>query len=168
MKHSYVERMLCPDDYDGIEYATVKDLCFAALEQFSPKRLKAQERRTSLVAVGAPRPEAQFCYELYRCLHEVTGGNCSIQCQFSYTVAGKLDFFLKGKQWGVEVLRNGDRVKAQCDRFRQDGKYGKWGIVTEHVLLDFRSTPPKKGRGTISLIYLLLSGICFRLLIVIY
>jgi hypothetical protein len=126
---------------------------------FSPTLLKAHGRKVAYVSVG--RPEAQYAYELYRCLHIVTGEKCSIQCEYSLTEDGKIDFFLKGKNWGLEVLREGDRMQNHLDRFGTGGAYGKWGIMEDHILLDFRSRRPRFKRGRMSPINLLVFNICF-------
>lgn len=87
-------------------------------------------------------PEAQFQDELYRALHLVTGGKCNIHSEFSYTSRGRLDFFLKKKQWGIEVMREGDRLQNHIERFEPQGAYGSWSLVKDWVILDFRHTQP--------------------------
>ena len=37
----YRERLLHPDDYDGITFTSAKELCFEALQHFSPTLLQS-------------------------------------------------------------------------------------------------------------------------------
>jgi hypothetical protein len=145
-----VEKLLFPDIDDGIPFSSLKDLCFEALKYFSPTSLASHARKVGR-APGAGRPEAQYTYELYRCLYKVTEGKCTIHSEYSYTVEGRIDLFLKKRKWGIEVLRDGDRISQHADRFRPRGAYGSWKIVSEHILLDFRTTIPSLKQGVYSI-----------------
>jgi hypothetical protein len=46
-------------------------------------------------------------YELYRCLYHITGGKSIIHSEYPYTAAGRIDLFLKNRQWGIEALKDG-------------------------------------------------------------
>lgn len=141
-----VERLIYPDDDDGIPFHTLRDLCIAALEKFSPTSLVSHGRKIGN-APGASRPEAQYAYELYRCIYKVTGGKCIVHGEYSYTTKGRIDFFIKKRAWGIEVIKDGDRVDGHIARFEDKGMYGSWNIVKEYILLDFRTKLPIKKRG---------------------
>ncbi|KAK2789857.1 hypothetical protein FQN53_001220 [Emmonsiellopsis sp. PD_33] len=129
----YAASLLLDGEYDGVEYQTVRDLCFAALENFSPRQLKNHPRKPKFGTqiASAPAPEAQYQSEMYRALHVVTGGRCLVHSEFSYTTRRKIDFFLNKRTWGVEVMREGDRLQNHLDRFRPNGAYGSWKLVTD-------------------------------------
>ena len=51
---------------------------------------------------------------------------------------GFLDFYVNGNLcWGVELLREGDRMKEHSERFAHDGEY-KDIPLKEWVIIDFR------------------------------
>ena len=144
---SYAERLLYPDSYDGIEFATVKDLCFAAIPLFSHTLLQHHSRKSHVAPILSNAPEAQFADELYRCLYKVTGGECTIHSEFSYTLEGRVDFFLKGKRWAIETLKEGNDALGHINRFTTQGAYERWGIVSQFILLDFRLSAPRSKRS---------------------
>lgn len=95
------------------------------------------------------RPEAQYAYELYRCLYAFTGGKCVIHSEYSYTVEGRIDFFIKSRQWGIECIKDSDRMLNHEKCFQGQGAYGSWGIVCDYIILNFCTKPPKKKRGMV-------------------
>jgi hypothetical protein len=65
------------------------------------------------------------------------------------TPKGRIDFFIRSKKWGVELLRNGSRLRNHHDRFTT-GEYGTWlreGTMKDYIMIDFRSTKPKQASG---------------------
>jgi hypothetical protein len=132
---------------DGIQ-CELKELCFAALGKFSPTSLQSHGKKINRIP-GAMRPEAQYAYELYRCMYSITGGKCVIHSEYSYTVEGRIDFFIKSRQWGIECLKDGDRMSNHENRFQGQGAYGSWGIVCDYIILNFCTKPPKKKRGMV-------------------
>ncbi|KAK2790164.1 hypothetical protein FQN51_002495 [Onygenales sp. PD_10] len=118
----YAASLLLDGEYDGVE-----------LENFSPRQLKNHPRKPKFGTqiASAPAPEAQYQSEMYRALHVVTGGRCLVHSEFSYTTRRKIDFFLNKRTWGVEVMREGDRLQNHLDRFRPNGAYGSWKLVTD-------------------------------------
>jgi len=142
LHHRAVERLLFPSADDSIQ-CELKELCFAALEKFSPTSLQSHARKINRIP-GATRPEAQYAYELYRCLYVITGGKCIIHTEYSYTVEGRIDFFIKSRQWGIECIKDSDRMSNHENRFQGKGAYGSWGIVCDYVILNFCTKPPKK------------------------
>ena len=56
----------------------------------------------------------------------------------------------RSKKWGIELLRDGDRLAAHNDRFTQ-GEYAKWiqeENMHDHIMIDVRSNVPTDRRGT--------------------
>lgn len=61
------------------------------------------------------------------------------------TKNGRIDFFIRSKKWGVELLRDGNRLGQHARRFTE-GEYGKWiekGWMSDYIIIDFRTRPPK-------------------------
>jgi len=75
-------------------------------------------------------------------------------------VAGRIDFYIASKKWGIEITWDGNRLQQHSDRFGTSGAYGQWlasGEMSDYILLDCRSTKPVKRHSSQS--SLLLSGI---------
>lgn len=141
-----MERLLFPDDDDGIHFVSLKDLFFEAICHFSPTALTSHKHKLNRIP-GATQPEAPYAYELYRCLYQVTRGKSIVHSEYSYTVAGRIDFFLKGRKWGIEVLKDGDRLSEHINRLDPENTCGSWSMVSERILLNFCTSYPKVKRG---------------------
>ncbi|KAF8316527.1 hypothetical protein F5887DRAFT_1150370 [Amanita rubescens] len=135
---------------DGLpQFETPYALSLAVLKQFKPSQMKLAIRRVDGGSTDLP-PEAQYQDEYYRSLIAVTCGNVRISPEFASArkakVAGRIDFFIPNVKWGIEITRDGDRLNDHASRFKADGAYGKWlkdGDMTDYVLLDCRTNPPK-------------------------
>ena len=60
---------------------------------------------------------------------------------------GTIDFFIARKKWGLELLRNRDRLVEHMERFEPGGQY--FGMIQmrdmkQYIVLDFTVTPPVK------------------------
>ena len=85
-------------------------------------------------------PEAKFQKDFYAACCEYDKSLVSFP-EFG-TKDGRIDFFIHCKKWGIELLRNGDRLAPHVRRFTQ-GEYGEWlksGYMEDYITLDFRST----------------------------
>jgi hypothetical protein len=142
IKSRAVERLLFLDNDNGVQFASLKDLCFEALNRFSQTTLTSHRCKLNH-APGATRPEAQYVYESYRCLYHITGGKSIVHSDYFYTVANRIDLFLKNRGWGIEALKDGDRMSEYIHRCDPQGIYGSWGVVSEYILLNFCTAPPE-------------------------
>lgn len=122
------------------------------IARFSPRSLSTP-RRISDACIQRP-PEAQYQDEFYRSCHRVWNGLLTNLSEFGMA-EGRVDFYIPSKQWAVEVLREGDRVKQHADRFSPEGPYGKKLPLSDFVLLDCRNdrwpTGPHSGMCIICL-----------------
>ena len=62
------------------------------------------------------------------------------------TPKGRIDFFIRSKKWGVELLRDGVELRAHNSRFTT-GEYGTWlqnGNMKDYILIDFCSKKPTR------------------------
>ncbi len=113
------------------------------LKHLSPKNLKTREDLRSSSSTPRPIPEAQFQQEFYHACCEYTKGVVTTFPKCG-TAKGWINFFIRSKKWGIELLRDGDGHAAHNARFT-NGEYGKWieeGMMDDHIMIDFRSKVP--------------------------
>ena len=109
------------------------EFLLAVIQRFSRQSLEKRE-------IG---PEAQFRDEFYSASSKHANGSVSFP-EFG-TKNGRIDFFIRSKKWGVELLRDGNRLGQHARRFTE-GEYGKWvekGWMSDYIIIDFRTRPPK-------------------------
>ena len=73
-----------------------------------------------------------------------------------------MDFLLKKVKWGIECVREGDRLEEHICRFLKGGRYYEWiqkGYMTDYVVIDFRKTKPLHLKG-INSTFPLTDGTC--------
>ncbi|RAH71854.1 uncharacterized protein BO66DRAFT_436731 [Aspergillus aculeatinus CBS 121060] len=61
--------------------------------------------------------------------------------------SGRMDFLVPQKQWGVDLLRSGDRIQQHMQRFKHKGPYFpllRDKLIQEYIVLNFTRTPPRK------------------------
>ncbi len=137
---------LLPSPYYELPYPDLLSFVKATVTRLRPSQLTGSDRR-----VGASNhrpPEAQYQEEYFRCVHEVTDGNVGISPEYATaagTRAGRIDFFIPSKKWGIELTRDGSKLAEHASRFAGDGAYGQWlqtSDMLDYVLLDFRNATP--------------------------
>lgn len=119
------------------------DLCtfvVGVVKHFSP-----QTRGDLRDSSSTPQsiPEAQFQQEFYCACFDYTGGWVTTFPECG-TGKGRIDFFIRSKKWGIELLRDGIKLREHDDRFTQ-GEYDKWieeGKMDDYILIDFCSKMP--------------------------
>lgn len=60
---------------------------------------------------------------------------------------GTIDFLITQKKWGLELLRERDRLQEHMDRFKPNGQYYtliEKGRMDYYIVLDFTTTMPRK------------------------
>ena len=113
----------------------------AVIRKFIPLNLSA--RRTFGATIQST-PEAQFQDEFYRACISHTN-NCVLSFPEFGNKRGRIDFLIPMKKWGIELLRNGDRLNAHATRFTT-GEYGQWisdHKINDYAIVDFRTTLPR-------------------------
>ncbi|KAG8857508.1 hypothetical protein FRC20_000266, partial [Serendipita sp. 405] len=137
---------------DPIKDPNLRTFVINVIKNFSPQNLQTRgDLRTS----SSPQsiPEAQFQQEFYRACAIYTRG-CVTNFPECGTAKGRIDYFIRSKKWGVEILRNGVRILEHDSRFTT-GEYGEWikdGKMDDFIMIDFRSNKPTK-RDIKNLIY---------------
>lgn len=134
----YVEWILFGMPTNGtIKEKKVVDFSIAVIRKFSPLNLEAPRcLGTSVQRI----PEAQFQDEFYRACSDHTK-NCVASFPEFGNKQGRIDFFIPSKKWGVELLRDGNRIASHSKRFTE-GEYSKWikeKKMVDYIILDFRS-----------------------------
>ncbi|KAF2877367.1 hypothetical protein BDV95DRAFT_644473 [Massariosphaeria phaeospora] len=124
-----------PEPGTSLEKVGLQQVCINAIARFSPSAL--QNRPT-----GSDKrwgiPEAAFQDEIYCCLNQELR-NLPILTEYSHTSDGRIDFYIFGQKWGIEVMQCGSsrELAEHVGRFKAGGKYQKWNIIEDYVILNF-------------------------------
>ncbi len=146
LHRSYVSWRLMPPTNE-IPYETVLQLAIAVIGNFNPSQLSDPERRVGGSSKDRP-PEAQYQQEFYRAFFDVVGPAYSspeYSTEKGYR-KGRIDFFIRSKNWGIELLRDGSNLQEHSSRFGPKGAYGMWiptNKMVDYLILDFRSNRPQ-------------------------
>ena len=131
-----------------LSYPNIFSFIEATVALFTPSHLTEANRRVG--DSDRRPPEAQYQVEYYRCVHQLTEGNVGISPEYAAaagTRAGRIDFFIPSRKWGIELTRDGRKLDEHASRFAADGAYGQWlktSHMEDYVLLDFWNTMPTK------------------------
>lgn len=148
-QYRYVEYYLCakqPRPFPTETFPSLAALCEAVLKCFSRKNLRLSIDRSTPVTPQRP-PEAQFQDEFYRAFHAVVGHGVAISSEWACNSDWRVDFLIPQPGWGVEILRDGDRLRQHCDRFEPGGSYQRLvqnGVMTDWLVLDCCHTRPQR------------------------
>ncbi|KAG8822700.1 hypothetical protein FRC17_009488 [Serendipita sp. 399] len=135
--------LTCSDqsNFSGDLFALIQ----AIVARFRLNKLSRSDRRVE--PDERTPPEAQYLNEWYRSLHEIMMGNAVISPEYATAPgkrAGRVDFFIPSKKWGIEIIRDGSKLREHSDRFLT-GAYSALvhsGDIVDYALLDFRHTVP--------------------------
>jgi len=123
------------------------------MKRFSNSPLRSSETSNLLscliqsVEWGARPPEARYQQEFYRAFFDVVGPAYSSP---EYSTGkghrkGRIDFFIRSKNWGIELLRDGSSLQ-ELSSFGPKGAHGMWiptNKMVDYLILDFRSNLPQ-------------------------
>jgi hypothetical protein len=130
-----------------IYYVTPLKLAVDAIKRFRPRQLSNPSH--SLAGNTLPG-EDQYQKEFYRCLFTILDGHISPEFVLKTgTSGGTIDFFIAQKKWGLELLRDRNRLVEHMKRFERDGQYFSMiesGKMEQYIVLDFTVTQPTKRR----------------------
>jgi len=116
------------------------DFAINVIRRFSHVILSTKREIVGTSNLQRP-PEAQYQDEFYRCCHEYSNGSLISFPEFG-NASGKVDFYIPCNQWGVGLLRDGDRLENHSSRFTGQGAYAKMNF-SDHIILDFRTKQPR-------------------------
>ena len=115
------------------------EFALAIIQRFSLQSLEKREIGLKAQSI----PEAQFQDEFYSSSARHSKGSLSFP-EFGMK-NGRIDFFIRSKKWGVELLCNGNRLSQHARRFTE-GEYGEWikkGWMTDYIIIDFHTRSPR-------------------------
>ena len=122
------------------------DFALNVIKKFSRQSLDKREVGPKAQTI----PEAQFQDKFYSASSKHAHGSVSFP-EFG-TKNGRIDFFIRSKKWGIELLRDGNRLSQHARRFTK-GEYGKWikkGWMSDYIIIDFVTRHPRTGhRGNL-------------------
>ena len=142
-------------------------MVIATIMDFRPRQLSEAPR--SLAGNTLPL-EDQYQKEFYRCLFTILDGHVVISPEYvvkAGTKGGTIDFLIDWKKWGLELLRDRDRLVEHMKRFEPGGQYFsmvKSGNIEQYIVLDFTVKQPTKPRPGNTLLppSLALANVLFR------
>ena len=117
------------------QYPDVKSLCVEVIKRFSRTDLH-NSNALRYDSGGVPTtPEAQFKEEFYAAAKKLLGDRIVLSSEWSNDGEGRIDFRIVNTKWGVELLRNGDRLAEHCGRFEPGGLY--YGAIDRGDMIDW-------------------------------
>ncbi|KAF1960013.1 hypothetical protein CC80DRAFT_404960, partial [Byssothecium circinans] len=119
------------------ENLSLRQLCINAIARFNPHAI--QSRRHSKSDKNWGIPEATFQDELYFCL-SLELHYIPILSEYCHSKAGRIDFYVSDRKWGIEVLQSGGtaEIANHTARFAPGGNYQQWGM-NDYIILSFCS-----------------------------
>ncbi|KAI0280374.1 hypothetical protein BGY98DRAFT_880571, partial [Russula aff. rugulosa BPL654] len=90
--------------------------------------------------------------EFYCSCHAYSNGLLRTFPEFG-TTKGRADFYIPSLQWGVELVREGDRLEQHSGRFSQSGSYASTLLLSDYIILQFRNTRPEHPHPNIPNLY---------------
>ncbi|KAJ7476000.1 hypothetical protein FB451DRAFT_1397371 [Mycena latifolia] len=160
LQRALLQMSLCPPIPDiSQDTPTLFSLITEVIQRFNADHLSTPKRVGGL---QRDRPlDATYQHEFYRCLYQVRP-RALVSAEYStraaYTPAGRIDFLLhrqeivdKHRSWGIELLRDGDRIREHAYRFDPNGAYHSMvsDAMTEFKIIDFRTSVPTKVQPSI-------------------
>ncbi|KAK1145303.1 hypothetical protein N8T08_004464 [Aspergillus melleus] len=127
-------------------FSDLNTLCIEILKTFSKSRLKNSIVGKTLSTAAQPRPlEAQYQDEYYKGFCGLVGKGVPISSEWSRSSAGRVDFWIPGKKWAIELLRDHDNIGGHIGRFKEHGTYHPWlkkREVLDWIVIDCATTLP--------------------------
>ncbi|KAJ9193317.1 hypothetical protein DTO021D3_8001 [Paecilomyces variotii] len=131
-----------------------------------PTRLNAKYVEHYLTASSVPFPIQRYPTIEDLAEAEVLGFSSNVSSEWLGDGDGRIDFRLADVAWGIELLRDGDRLHAHCSRFVNNGSYTPWiqkGWLRNWLIIDCRTSPPRPYNVPGTKIWMLCSRKIFRL-----
>ena len=151
-------------------FPDVRTLAESALKNLSIRNLSSAAEFK--LGPGGGRPvEDAYKVEFYRVLNTLLGFSSRVSCEWSGSEKGRIDLWFPDVKWGIELLREGDKLGEHCRRFVGNGKYTQWirdGLLEDWIIIDCRikrtSLPRPYSKFTICWLRLslLIQGRCAR------
>ena len=142
LHHWYVEwKLWGTTPSTPLNTTNLLDLAVTVIRMFSPQVL-ATGCKVGPGFIQRP-PEAQYQDEFYRCCHRYSRGSLIAFPEYG-TKCDRADFYIPSKEWGIEVLRDGNQLEQRSIRFLSTDADGGTIALSDYIMLDFRAESPKK------------------------
>jgi len=127
-------------DATPFDCADILELVINVVSIFSPRVFSTPRD------IGSGRvqrlPEARYQDEFYRCCYTYSKSTLITYPEFDMA-KGRVDFYIPAKNWGVELLRDGNQLAQHCGRFSSPtGSYGSTFPLSDYIILDCCTTFP--------------------------
>ncbi|OJJ86739.1 uncharacterized protein ASPGLDRAFT_23893 [Aspergillus glaucus CBS 516.65] len=99
-----------PKPFPSSEFPSITALCEAVLRHFSQKSLLRTHEPSAFST-----PEFKFHEEWYRAFNCLVGRGVALSSEWSFAGEGCVDFRIKERGWGIEIVRDGDRLDEHCE-----------------------------------------------------
>ncbi|KAI9039958.1 uncharacterized protein KD926_008944 [Aspergillus affinis] len=100
--------------------------------------------------------EAQYQDEFYQCFNKIAGRGVPVCTEWSRTTEGRVDFWIPGQKWAVEIAREQDRINEHIMRFHENGQYYPWrvdGMIQDLIIVNCTTSLPTRGYEETRLIH---------------
>lgn len=126
------------------KFPTIAALTTAVLKKFSQRALLSAAR----LGTGGKVIPTESCFqnEFYRILQTILGFSSKVISEWSDDGGSRIDFMLEEPGWGIELLREGDRLGEHCQRFVGNGRYTPLihnGSIRDWLIIDCRKSQPR-------------------------
>jgi hypothetical protein len=130
------------DTFPAVPFDTGDILSFVinVISNFSPRQL-GTERRIASSGIQRP-PEAQYQDEFYRSSRVFSKGSIVTFPEYG-AASRRVDVYIPAKEWGIELLCDGDELAQHSGRFSKGGSYATALPCSDYIILDFRNTRPR-------------------------
>ncbi|KAL5480169.1 hypothetical protein ACEPAI_1439 [Sanghuangporus weigelae] len=125
------------------------DYILKVIRLFNPEVVSGS--RPIRAGVAQRQPEIQYQDEFYRCAHEFSRGSL-LHSEFG-NPDGRIDFHVNSKRWGIEIVRDADRLAQHSEWFSASGAYERDLLFDDYVVLYFRATMPSAPRPRFKNLY---------------
>ncbi|KAG8915264.1 hypothetical protein FRC02_004589 [Tulasnella sp. 418] len=139
----YVEAFLGKFSEADIKEDNLLDFVIQVIRHFSPIHFTTPRTIAGGCRQQQP-PEAQFQDEFYRCCNIHTYG-IPLLSELGAS-AGRIDFLLPRKRWGIELVRQSNKLEEHSGRFSTSGKYAGVVEMEDYIILNFCTIYPRVHR----------------------
>lgn len=126
------------------KYPNIETLAEAALRNLSSTNLSS----TTRFGTGAVFLPVETAYhdDFYRALRTFLGNSTNLSSEWSADWNGRTDFRLPDVGWGIDLVREGNRLEERCQSYTAGGRYAhlfKKGLLKDWLIIDCRTSHPK-------------------------
>ncbi|CAG8814776.1 1029_t:CDS:2, partial [Cetraspora pellucida] len=129
-----------PVKFKSLPAKTFDEFLLRTIERMSPSILSESFGKGAKSGPNSHLYERSWQMEWYRTATTAVPENTSISADVGpvFGSVGFLDFYVNGELcWGIELTREGDRLKKHAERFEQDGEYANIPLK-DWAIIDFR------------------------------